>query len=352
MIADLVRRQVSVLAANTPADLMAKAATSTIPIVFTTGTDPVQFGLVASLNRPGGNVTGVTLLTEDVAPKRIELIHELIPTASVIGLLVNPRNPNVGHLTRASQAAAAKLGLQLHIVEASSEAELNVAVTTFLQKKPSALVISANSFLNSLNEPIIKLAARYKLPVVYHERDSVTGGGLISYGASLTDTYHLAGIYVGRILKGDKPADLPVQQATKVELVINLKTAGTLGLTVPLSLLVPSLRGRLRFLNVGSAALSLRLNRRLRRLTALLASANNALKLAGVPSKGRAHLVSIVLKTPKRMAVATDAFNKFRLLCGCSTKVKETVRPSTTKSGTPASATVGRSGKAAKRSAE
>ncbi len=238
MIADLVRRQVSVLAANTPANLMAKAATSTIPIVFTTGTDPVQFGLVASLNRPGGNVTGVTLLTEDVAPKRIELIHELIPTASVIGLLVNPRNPNVGHLTRASQAAAAKLGLQLHIVEASSEAELNVAVTTVLQKKPSALVISADSFLNSLNEPIIKLAARYKLPVVYHERDSVTGGGLISYGASLTDTYHLAGIYVGRILKGDKPADLPVQQATKVELVINLKTAGTLGLTIPQSLLL------------------------------------------------------------------------------------------------------------------
>jgi putative tryptophan/tyrosine transport system substrate-binding protein len=138
MIADLIRRQVSVMAANTPANLMAKAATSTIPIVFTTGTDPVQFGLVASLNRPGGNVTGVTQLTEDVAATRIELVHELIPTATVIGFLVNPKNPNVGHLTRVSQAAAAKLRLQLHIVEASSEAELNGVWTTFLQKRPGA----------------------------------------------------------------------------------------------------------------------------------------------------------------------------------------------------------------------
>jgi putative ABC transport system substrate-binding protein len=233
MVADLVRRQASVIAANTPSSLVAKAATSTIPIVFTTGTDPVQFGLVASLNRPGGNVTGVTQLTEDVAPKRVELAHELIPTATVIGFLVNPRNPNVGHLTRVSQAAAAKLGLQLDVVHASSEAELDDAFTAVLQKRSGALVISANS----LNELIIKLAARYTLPVVYHERESVTGGGLISYSGSITDSYHLAGVYVGRILKGDKPADLPVQQVTKVDLVINLKTAKALGLTVPMSLL-------------------------------------------------------------------------------------------------------------------
>jgi putative ABC transport system substrate-binding protein len=238
MIADLVRRQVSVMVANTPANLVAKAATSTIPIVFTTGTDPVQFGLVASLNRPGGNVTGVTSLTEDVAPKRLELVHELIPSATIIGFLVNPRNPNAEHLTRASQAAAAKLGLQLDVVHASSEVELGEAFTSFLQKRPGALVISADAFFNSLNEPIIKLAARYKLPVVYHERDSVAGGGLISYSGSITDSYHLAGEYVARILKGDKPSGLPVQQVTKVELAINLKTAKALGLTIPQSLLL------------------------------------------------------------------------------------------------------------------
>jgi ABC-type uncharacterized transport system substrate-binding protein len=237
MVADLVRRQVSVIAANTPANLVAKAATSTIPIVFTTGTDPVQVGLVASLNRPGGNVTGVTQLTEEVAPKRVELAHELIPTATVIGFLVNPRNPNVESLTRTSRAAAATLGLQLDVLHASTEAEVDDAFAAVLQKRAGALVIGADVFFNSHVERLAALAIRHLVPSVYQNREFAAAGGLISYGGSLIDSYRLAGVYTGRILKGAKPAEMPVQQSTKVELIINLKTAKALGLTVPLSLL-------------------------------------------------------------------------------------------------------------------
>jgi putative ABC transport system substrate-binding protein len=238
LAADLVRRQVSVIAAtSTPANLIAKTATSTIPIVFTTGDDPVQLGLVASLNRPGGNVTGVTQLTEEVAPKRVELAHELVPTATVIALLVNPRNPNVETLTGASRAAAATLGLQLDVLYASTEAEVDDAFAAVLQKRAGALVIGTDVFFNSHAERLAALAIRHSVPSVYQNREFAAAGGLMSYGGGLMESYRLAGVYTGRILKGDKPAELPVQQSTKVELIINLKTAKTLGLTVPSALL-------------------------------------------------------------------------------------------------------------------
>ena len=234
---DLVNRRVSVIAAtSTPANLVAKAATSTIPIVFTAGSDPVQLGLVASLNRPGGNVTGVTQLTGEVAPKRVELAHVLLPTASLIGLLVNPANPSAESLTTASQAAAATLGLQLIVLHASTEAELEDAFT-LVQKQAGALVIVTDAFFNGHAELLAALAIRHSVPAIYEYRPFVAAGGLISYGGSIADSYRLAGGYTGRILKGEKPADLPVQQSTKVELIINLRTAKVLGITVPLSLL-------------------------------------------------------------------------------------------------------------------
>jgi putative ABC transport system substrate-binding protein len=236
--ADLVVRQVSVIAAtSTPANLRAKAATSTIPIVFTTGSDPVELGLVASLNRPGGNVTGVTQLTAEVAPKRVELAHELVPTATVIGLLVNPGNPGTDALTKASREAAATLGVQLDVLRASTEAEVDSAFATSRQKRVGALVIGTDAFFSGHLELLATLAIRYRLPVIYEYRPFVGAGGLISYGGNVTDSYRLAGVYTGRILRGDKPAELPVLQSTKVELMLNLKTAKTLGLTVPLSLL-------------------------------------------------------------------------------------------------------------------
>jgi len=235
---DLVRRQVSVIAANTPANLVAKAATSTIPIVFTTGSDPVQLGLVSSLNRPGGNITGATQLTLEVAPKRMELAHQLVPTATVIALLVNPTNPAQAEpVTKASQAAAETLGLHVNVLHASTEAELDEAFTTFLQMRAGALVITPDTFFDSHAELLAALTLRHLVPAIYQFRQFVAAGGLISYGGSITDSYHLAGVYAGRILKGDKPADLPVQESNKVELFINLKSAKTLGLAIPLSLL-------------------------------------------------------------------------------------------------------------------
>jgi putative ABC transport system substrate-binding protein len=237
--ADFVRRPVSVIAATgTAASLVAKAATSTIPVVFTTGGDPVQLGLIASLNRPGGNVTGVTGLTGEVAPKRVELAHELVPDAALVGLLVNPRNPNVETLKRNSQAAAATLGLQLVTVQASTETEVDEAFTTFSRKRVSAVVIGPDAFFNSHAELLAMTALRHSVPAIYEFRQFVAAGGLISYGGNIADAYRLAGAYIGRILKGDKPADLPVQQSTKVELIVNLKTAKALGVAVPLSLLV------------------------------------------------------------------------------------------------------------------
>jgi putative tryptophan/tyrosine transport system substrate-binding protein len=228
-----VRRRVSVIAAtSTPANLVAKAATSTIPIVFTTGNDPVKLGLVASLSRPGGNVTGVTQLTGELMPKRLELAHELVPTATVIGLLSNPASPAAEAAIRDSRAAAANLGLQLNVLHASTEAELDLAFTTFHQTGAGVLVIGNNTFYVSLAKQLAALAIRNLVPAIYEYRQFVEAGGLASYGGSIIDSYRLAGVNTGRILKGDKPADLPVQQATKVELLINLKTAKTLGITV------------------------------------------------------------------------------------------------------------------------
>ena len=238
MVADLVHREVQVIAAtSTPANLIAKAATTTIPIVFTTGSDPVQLGLVASLNQPGGNVTGVANLNAEIVPKRVELAHELIPTATAIGLLVNPGARNVETLTSVTKAAAAALGLRLHVLRASNEQEIEDAFTTFVQLRAGVLVIGPDAYLISQSIQLARLTIRQSVPVIFEFREFAMAGGLISYGGSNTDEYRLAGVYTGRILKGEKPADLPVQQSTKVELILNLKTAKALGITVPLSLL-------------------------------------------------------------------------------------------------------------------
>jgi ABC-type uncharacterized transport system substrate-binding protein len=240
MAADLVHRQVAVIATpgSTPAALAAQAATTTIPIVFSIGGDPVQFGLVASLDRPGGNLTGGTFLSIEVGPKRLELLHELVPMATVVGLLVNPTNPNLAEpTTKNLRAAAHTLGLQLQILNASTDRDFGTVFATLIQLQLGALVIGADPFFSSRLEQLAALTVRYAVPAVYQSREFTAAGGLMSYGASFTDTFRTAGVYTGRILKGDKPADLPVQQVVKVELIINLKTAKALGLTVPLPLL-------------------------------------------------------------------------------------------------------------------
>ena len=238
MVADLVHRQVAVIAATTtPAALAAKAATTTIPIVFTTIGDPVQLDLVTSLNRPGGNVTGVTQTNVEIAPKRLQLLHELVPTASVMALLVNPANPNLAETTKELQAAARTLGLELHVLNASTERDFDAVFAKLIQLRAGGLVIGGNSFFTSRTKQLAALALRHALPTIYQYREFAVAGGLLSYGTDFTETYRLAGIYTGRILKGDKPAELPVQQATKVELYINQKTAKALGLTVPQALL-------------------------------------------------------------------------------------------------------------------
>ena len=241
LAADLVRRQVTVIAApgSTPATLAAKAATPTIPIVFEIASDPVQLGLVASLARPGGNITGVTSLNAEVGPKRLELLHELLPTATVVGLLVNPTNPNLAEpTTKNLQAAARTLGLQVHVLHASSDAEVDAMFATLLRVRAGGLVIGADPFFSSRLEQLAALTVRHAVPTVYQTREFTAAGGLMSYGASFTDTFRAVGIYTGRILRGDKPADLPVQQTTKVELFLNLKTAKALGLDVPATVLV------------------------------------------------------------------------------------------------------------------
>ncbi|MGB8747633.1 MAG: ABC transporter substrate-binding protein [Pseudolabrys sp.] len=238
LAADLVRRKVSVIAAtSTPANLVAKNATSTIPIVFTTGSDPVRIGLVTNLARPSGNVTGVSQLSAEILPKRIELAHELVPTATVIALLVNPTDLTGDFEVRGAQTAALALGLQLHVLRASTEAELNDAFNAVVQMRAAVFVIATSVLFNGHIEQMAALATRHSLPTIYEYREFVTTGGLISYGPELTDSYRLAGIYTGRILKGEKHAELPVQQATKVELIINLKAAKALGLTVPQGIL-------------------------------------------------------------------------------------------------------------------
>jgi putative ABC transport system substrate-binding protein len=238
MAADLVRRQVSVIVANTPAHLAAKAATSTTPIVFTTGVDPVQMGLVPNMRRPGGNVTGVSQLNAEFGPKRLELAHELVPSATVMALLVNPSDPpRAERLTRETQAAAVPLGLQIDILRASTETEIEAALAGFARLKAGVLVIGSDPFFSAESRLLAELSLRHAVPAIYQNNEFANAGGLVSYSGSVPDSYHLAGVYAGRILKGEKPADLPVQQSTKVQLIVNLKTAKALGITVPLSLL-------------------------------------------------------------------------------------------------------------------
>jgi putative ABC transport system substrate-binding protein len=237
-VADFVQRKVDVIAAtSTPGAIAAKAATTTIPVVFTSSDNPVMLGLVASLRRPGGNVTGATQLNVEVAPKRLELMHELLPAATNIGLLVNPSSPLADPVIRNVSAAATSLGLTLHVLRAKSEEEIAAAFASLAQLRVEALVIGSDVFFTSRSEEIAQLAIRNRLPTVFQYPEFTTVGGLISYGGDIGESYRMAGLYTGRILKGEKPANLPVQQVTQVELIINLKTAKTLGITFPLSIL-------------------------------------------------------------------------------------------------------------------
>ena len=239
LLADLVSRKVAVIAVlgGPPTAVAAKAATATIPILFVIAGDPVALGLVASLSRPGSNITGVTSLAVELGAKQLEVLTELVPTATV-ALLVNPANPAIADpLVRELQAAAGIRGIELHILHAGTESELNAVFETLPRLRAGALVIGSDVFFNSRPQQLAALAARYAVPTMYPFREYVAAGGLVSYGESLTDAYRILGGYAGRILKGDKPADLPVQQSTKIELFINLKTAKALGLTVPLPLL-------------------------------------------------------------------------------------------------------------------
>src|SRR5438067_1219408 len=235
LAADLVQHHCSVIiGGGSAAALAAKKATTTIPIVFSTGDDPIQLGLVASLNRPSGNVTGVFFYSGGILiSKQLELLHQLLPKGSSVGILVNPRSPISGSQVRDAQVAAPALGQQLHILNASSERDIDAAFVTLTQNRSDALLNMGNALFFGYRDRIIELAARYKVPAIYDVRDYVVAGGLMSYGASITDAYRQAGVYVGRILNGTKPSDLPVLVPTKYELVINLKTAKTLGLDIP-----------------------------------------------------------------------------------------------------------------------
>jgi putative ABC transport system substrate-binding protein len=239
LAADLVRRQVTVItAALLPAAEAAKAATTTIPIVFNIGSDPVRTGLVSSIRRPDGNLTGMSRLTVELGPKRLELLREVMPSATVMALLVNPTNPTAELTTREARDAAQSLGLQLQIFQASTEREIDAAFAALAQPRPGGLLIHGDTFfLNDRRFQIIELAARHAIPTMYSNIEVPADGGLMAYGANLADIDRQYGVYTGRILKGEKPADLPVQQSAKVELIINLKTAKTLGITFPLPLL-------------------------------------------------------------------------------------------------------------------
>ena len=236
---DLVRRKVSVIVAiTTPSVLAAKEATATIPIVFFVGSDPVELGIVARLSRPGGNLTGITSLTVEVASKWLELLHELMPRTSALALLINPTSPALAEIqSRDVQAAARNLGMQVHLLEASTDRDFDPAFARVVQLRSGGLVISSDVLFYVRSERLAALARRYAVPAICGFREFAMAGGLMSYGASIPDAHRQVGVYTGRVLKGEKPADLPVQQATKVELIINLKTAKALGLTVPLPLL-------------------------------------------------------------------------------------------------------------------
>ena len=238
MAADLVRNRVAVISAmGTPAVRTAKTATATIPVVFTTIADPVQIGFVASLNRPGGNLTGVTLLAVEIGPKLLEMMRAVVPSATIMALLVNPTNPNAETQSRNTQEAARSLGLELHVLHASEERDFDAVFAKLTELRASALIIGQDVYFNAESARLAAMTIRHTIPAIYPLPEFAAAGGLFSYGASRNDAWRQAGIYVGRILKGEKPADLPVVQPTKFELTINLKTAKALGLTVPTSLL-------------------------------------------------------------------------------------------------------------------
>jgi ABC-type uncharacterized transport system substrate-binding protein len=239
LAAELVQRSVNVIVAtSTPAALVAKAATETIPIVFETGSDPVNIGLVSSLNQPGGNVTGVTQMNIIITPKRLELLHELIPSAKVVALLVDPANPTIAAAQSSGVGSAAQsLGLELHVLTATTDRDFDAVFTKLSQLRARGLVVGGGSFLIGRQKQLGALALRHLMPAVGHTREFVLGGGLSSYSSSIAEAYRLAGHYVARILKGENPGDLPVQQATKVELFLNLKTAKALSITVPNTLI-------------------------------------------------------------------------------------------------------------------
>jgi putative ABC transport system substrate-binding protein len=238
LAADLVARRVAAIFADSIASIAAaKAATTAIPIVFQGGFDPVASGLVSSLNHPGGYITGITNLSVEVAPKRLELMHELAPAARDFGMLVNPASAGTEAYMRSSQDVAARLGMRLRVVNASTDTEIDAAFAKFAEMRLGGLVIEAEAFFTSRSEQLAAATLRYAIPAIYQFREFAAAGGLMSYGGSITDSHRAVGVYVGRILKGEKPADLPVLQSTKVELIINLKTAKVLGVTVPLSLL-------------------------------------------------------------------------------------------------------------------
>jgi putative tryptophan/tyrosine transport system substrate-binding protein len=240
LAADLVRRRVTVIAApgSIAGALAAKAATTTIPIIIATGIDPVVAGLVQTLNRPGGNVTGVNTLNVEVGPKRLELLHEVVPTATTVALLVNPTSPVIAEvLLRDAQTTASALGLRVHVLNAKTDGEMQAAFAALLELKAGALVIGPDQFFNNRVDQLAELAVHHAVPAVYEGREFTAAGGLMSYGHSILEGYQLAGVYTGRVLNGEKPADLPVQQSTKVELYINLKAAKALGITFPLPLL-------------------------------------------------------------------------------------------------------------------
>jgi ABC-type uncharacterized transport system substrate-binding protein len=233
LVVDLVRQQVALIVGNTRSALAAKSATTTVPIVFVTGGDPVMQGFVPSLNRPGGNMTGVSFLLSASGTKRLELLRQLMPKTAAIAVFVARNFPQAESERRDVQAAAHAIGQELIVVEASSDGDIEAAFATFTQRGAGALLVSTGSFLHSRRERLVALAAQHRIPTIYVLREFVTAGGLMSYGTSITDAYRLAGVYAGRILKGEKPADLPVQQSTKFDFVINLKTAKALGLEIP-----------------------------------------------------------------------------------------------------------------------